>query len=517
MDEADRTMLEASMQSERSVVVLVPHFSLMEMITAMPLILDYERPAGVIYRPLGMRWIERWVKRTRERFGLKLLSRKEGFLEAQAILRQGGAVAVLFDQNAGARGLLTTFCGRLASTTELPGLLAEKFQSDVFYLYTQRLGFMRAKMVCEPLIGAKDAASITYESNRWLEHKLRTSTSLSGNWLWMHSRWRTQDEPRQRLRIQSKKDRLVETLAFLGQKSLERKTRFWIRMPNWLGDVVMAIPLIRALEKSRPDAEITLLARAHFIPLLKALQIGHKHLPLPQKGWRYYWRLLKYRNLYPETYVTLPNSLRSDFEAFFIGAPQRFGIERARKRPFLTHTWRLTQKHQTERWVALFQHFGLLERPDLSPLESSYDNNNGPIGCICGTENFPAKRWPVEHWRTIIQASKKQFVLFGTQRDVDICNAVAHGLKNVENRAGQTDLVSFAAQLKSCSLVITNDTGGMHLANALGVPIVALFGPTDVTRTGPIFSAPKMILKSSTRSMADIEPKEVFKHITGLL
>jgi heptosyltransferase-2 len=65
----------------------------------------------------------------------------------------------------------------------------------------------------------------------------------------------------------------------------------------------------------------------------------------------------------------------------------------------------------------------------------------------------------------------------------------------IENLAGRTDLAAFAGQLATCDLLVTNDTGGMHLANALGVPLIALFGPTNPVRTGPVFDTPFQILQ----------------------
>ena len=88
-------------------------------------------------------------------------------------------------------------------------------------------------------------------------------------------------------------------------------------------------------------------------------------------------------------------------------------------------------------------------------------------------------------------------MVFGTAGDRPITAEIATGFAagRVEDCAGKTDLPAFAARLSSCRLLVTNDTGGMHLANALGVPLVALFGPTNPVRTGPVFDAPHRILQ----------------------
>jgi ADP-heptose:LPS heptosyltransferase len=161
--------------------------------------------------------------------------------------------------------------------------------------------------------------------------------------------------------------------------------------------------------------------------------------------------------------------------------------------------WDESRRHQLELWTAFLGHFGLTESPDLSPLAPPpAPGADAPIGLIVGSENFPAKRWPVPHWRTLIEALPDQrFELFGTPGDRPLAAAVAAGWppERVRNRAGETDLPGFATALGACRLLVTNDTGGMHLANALGVPVLALFGPTNPIRTGPVFASPHRVLQ----------------------
>ena len=302
-------------------------------------------------------------------------------------------------------------------------------------------------------------------------------------------------------------------MAFYGYAELPRKTRIWIRLPNWLGDIIMAIPLIRAIRKGRPDAEITLLAKSHFIPFLEKIEIADRLLSLPPKGVSYFCDFLRLRKEYPDTHILFTNSFRGDLEARLVRAPQRFGMVRpGKKRPLLTHVWKLpptldeTTEHQTAVWQKFLKYFGLQEPLNYTPLkwgnERMPNDLNTRIGLICGTENDPSKRWPPSHWRKLIQAllafsSRMHIMLFGTANDLPVTKMVARGFdpSRVENLAGKTDLVSFAEALLQCNAVFCNDTGGMHLANALGVPVIAVFGPTNPVRTGPIFEAPKYILQ----------------------
>lgn len=488
-------------------ILLTPHFSTIEALALLPCLYEGEVPEiGVIYRPLYNRSLEKWVKRTRERFGLKLLSRKEGFIKAMGILKRKGWVGVLFDQNAGHKGVLTTFFNRVVSSTELPDLLNKKFNTEIWVVFVERVGFWRAKIDCERLSFSQEGEAVIEKANKWLENKLKKSDDFCCDWLWLHDRWRTQDEPHSRFKLKMKR-------SFLNKKEgLERRTRYWLRLPNWLGDIVMALPLIQALRKSRPDAEITLLAKAHYVPLLEKLNIAENIYALPRKGclyFRYFWRL---RKEYPDTYYLFTNSLRGDMESFLTGSPQRFGMQRPKKRrPLLTHVWKVPEgldereEHQTHVWEQCFQHFGLEESLDLKPFTGAFtESDRGgkcTVGLIAGTENSPEKRWPIDRWQQLIERLLKEHPelevrLFGTQGDRVITDKVAKGFppERVLNLAGKTDLLVFAEQLTCCSVVVCNDTGGMHLANALGVPVVAVYGPTNPVRTGPVFEASKSIL-----------------------
>jgi len=88
--------------------------------------------------------------------------------------------------------------------------------------------------------------------------------------------------------------------------------------------------------------------------------------------------------------------------------------------------------------------------------------------------------------------------------------------------AGQTDLPEYMSRLQSCRVVVTNDTGGMHLANALGVPVLALFGPTNPVRTGPVFSAPFAVVQppgcpsTGGAELAQLEPGSVLTALRTL-
>jgi ADP-heptose:LPS heptosyltransferase/lauroyl/myristoyl acyltransferase len=489
----------------RPVVLATLHLALWESQTWLKMLSPVALPEfGIIFRPLAGRSLDAFVKRTRERHGMRLLSRRAGFAEALSILRGKGCVGVLFDQNAGDQGALSLLLGRVSSSTELPGILTEKFSAELRTYYPRRTAFWRVTFETDPVQSDGTASGATLALNRWFEAAMQDE-DLCASWLWAHDRWKCQDNPERRLRLESRRNLLPEDARARGLPAVPRNTRVWIRMPNWLGDVVMAVPLLRALRLSRPDAEITLLARAGHVPLLETFGIADRVRALPTGGAGYFSHFAGLRAQYPDVWILLTNSARGDLEAAAAGCPQRFGLLRpGALRPLLTNVYRLpgsfdeSLNHQVRLWEDFLRHFGMVGQLDRSPLARPKPSGRGPIGLIAGSENDPAKRWPVDHWRRLIEElPAERFVIFGTPGDAAIAAQVCAGMDagRVSNQAGRTSLVEFAEGLVQCRLLVSNDTGGMHLANALGVPLVGLFGPTNPVRTGPVFDAPFEILQ----------------------
>ncbi|MBP7142905.1 MAG: hypothetical protein KBA71_13430 [Opitutaceae bacterium] len=527
------SIVAAHARNPTPTLICTTHLAYWEALAVLPLELQGEVPElGVIFRPLKNAALNDWVTRSRERFGARLLSRRDGMSEAMKILRRGNLVGLLFDQNAGDKGALTTFLGRICSTSELPGLWAEKFSAKVLAVYPRRLGFWRVIVHADILPGDKDSDAVTLTLNRWLETRLGEDDDLCASWLWMHNRWRTQNRPDRRLRLEAKRSLLDAEMAFRGWRQLPRKTRIYVRLPNWLGDVVMLIPLLRALRVSRPDAELTLIGKAVFQTVLEAAGLADKYEALPARGPRYWCHFRHLRFRHPDVYLLFTNSFRGDLEAWLTRTPQRFGIKRPGKlRIGLTAEYRIpngydeSRNHQLELWEAYLLHFGLKAPLDRTPLTPAAPPSGGSIGLIAGSENFPAKRWPVGHWRALIEAMPGQcFILFGTAGDRSLTDRIANGFPShrVENLAGATNMNQFMSRLGSCQLLVSNDTGGMHLANALGVPVIGLFGPTNPVRTSPVFNAFVQILqppgcpRTGGGSLEDLQPETVVAEIRKL-
>jgi ADP-heptose:LPS heptosyltransferase len=148
----------------------------------------------------------------------------------------------------------------------------------------------------------------------------------------------------------------------------------------------------------------------------------------------------------------------------------------------------------------MMQHFGLeLELPQAPFALEGATRIPEKIGLIPGASNNPSKRWPPYKWTELCERilelrPKASLHLYGTKADREATDAIANQMPKgkVNDQAGSTDLSQLAEELASCSLVIGNDTGGMHLANALGTPVAVLCGPTNPLVTGPFFDSAKV-------------------------
>jgi lauroyl/myristoyl acyltransferase len=177
-------------------VLFVPHFTLMEMMTVVTLAAPAlgGRPWVTLYRPLNQPAADAWVKAARERFGMRLASRREGFGVVMRNVREGGVSCILFDQKVWA-GVRLAFLGRPAAVTNLPGLVAQRHQAAARVFWAERTGFWRCELRTA-VLRSTDAAGLTRESNAWLEARLRSSDEACADWLWAHDRWRDGDSPR---------------------------------------------------------------------------------------------------------------------------------------------------------------------------------------------------------------------------------------------------------------------------------------------------------------------------------
>ena len=277
--------------------------------------------------------------------------------------------------------------------------------------------------------------------------------------------------------------------------------------PNWLGDAVMAMPALQVWRERHPGARVTVLTRAGNAPLWRMHPAVDEVVCLAP-GTRGTFRTgFSLRSRGFDTAYLLPNSFRSALVAFLAGIPRRRGFGRHARTLLLTSVARPSTApgdyHQSRETAPILLEDGIpetLPAPDLRVPEELREatlhkflprNSARPVSIIPGAARGDSKRWPhfAEAGRILAAANPAlRFAILGTKAEDGLCQQVADaiGADRAVNAAGRTSLPEFAALLAASSAVLCNDSGGMHLAAAVGAPVVAVFGLTDWRRTGPL-------------------------------
>lgn len=281
--------------------------------------------------------------------------------------------------------------------------------------------------------------------------------------------------------------------------------RLLVRAPNWLGDAVMSLPVLEGLRRRFPDAALTVLAVPRVAPLFM-------HHPLVQEvrelapGLRGWSSLLTFRGRF-DLAVALPNSFAAALGLFLAGARVRAGYGADGRGVLLNLAVHgreaLTTVHLVYYYLGVLRAFGELTDEDVVPPRlqvtqaekaraAALLGQGGPwVGLAPGAAYGPAKRWPAERFaevaRELATEAGVQPVILGGPGDVEVAAEVeARAGVPVVNLAGRTTLRQALGVLSRLSVLITNDSGLMHAAAALGVPLVAIFGSTDPSVTGPV-------------------------------
>ena len=476
--------IENCFRKKQPVVLFLSHIGSWEFCTRLfPYFLRGHRTA-TIYQRIRNPHIDRHVREVRSRFGLEVFERSEGFAKAIELLRSGGGIGILMDQHAGDGGLWTPFFCKLASTTPLPALLARRTQAALIGFAVHTDGFARWRAIAGPPIeGAGESIEkLTARGNEIVEEQVRR---VPEDWFWVHNRWKT---PRPNFLL-AKYKRGV----FLPDGIELKPFRILIRSSNWLGDAVMSVPAVRAIKSGRPDTHVSIAVPEKLAALWKIVPEVDEVIALPSKSVVAAARLFCRRPPF-DVAILFPNSLRGALEVFLAGIPRRVGWRGHWRRWLINQSPResipLGIVHQTYKYLELATTLGAVVRAQFPAANSVTDRREQfRFGLCPGAEYGPAKQWP--HFAEVAQEIAARFpvhwVLFGTASDGAIGAKITAMLGDkCVNRIGQTTLEQLINELRDCDLLLTNDTGTMHLANLLRVPTVSIFGSTEPQRTGPL-------------------------------
>jgi heptosyltransferase-2 len=484
--------IDRHLRGKRGVVVILSHLGNWELFSQIfPTFIDYARNS-TIYQKLGNRLIDEHVRKLRARTGVEMFDRKEGFQKPIELLRGGGVIGILSDQHAGDQGLWAPFFGKLASTTPLPALLAKRTGAALVAVGLYTDGVARWRIVVEPALDLinESVESLTAKSNEIIAAQVRRAPE---DWFWVHNRWKT---PRPNFLL----NRYKRGVYLPGQMQDLKPFRILIRASNWLGDAVMSVPAVRAIKAGRPDAHVTVVTPANLAPVWKLVPEVDEIVSLESKSLFHAVRLIERAPKF-DVAVLFPNSLRVALEAWLSDIPRRVGY-RGHFRAWLLNQIvpdrrkRGPLEHQSLRYLRLARELGADEGEMFNAQRAIVDQpstiNHQPLLGLCpGAEYGPAKRWLPDRFTevasTIAAQQQIKWVLLGTAKDADVGAQIATALgENCLNRIGQTTVEQLIEELRACRLLLTNDTGTMHLAALLGVPTVAIFGSTEPALTGPI-------------------------------
>ena len=297
-----------------------------------------------------------------------------------------------------------------------------------------------------------------------------------------------------------------------------------IRSANWVGDAVMSLPAIHALRLNLPEAEISILAKPWVSEIFQGNPVADRVIlyqsPGVHEGLSGKWRLA--RELKKEHFdlvVLIQNAFEAALISFMAGVPRRAGYNTDGRSILLTHpvtvNRRVKSGHQVDYYLELFRALGFqtMDRiPSLMVAEDRQEeaeqklkslgvgDSEKIVGISPGATYGSAKEWFPERYgelaKRISQNLNKRILIFGNRSDQRVAAQVREKARlPLIDLTGATTLAQAVALIARCHLFITNDSGLMHVAAALRVPLIAIFGSTDPEKTGPLGETSRVLRK----------------------
>jgi heptosyltransferase-2 len=293
--------------------------------------------------------------------------------------------------------------------------------------------------------------------------------------------------------------------------------RILVRATNWVGDAVMSLPALRALRERYPAAHIAILAKPWVGDLYGREPFCSEVIPYIPNTLTEKWaagRALQTRGF--DMAILLQNAFEAAAVAFAARIPERIGYARDGRSFLLTKAIEVPKPGQHERfyYLELLHRAGILDRvPECEAIRldgagaaraaglerfAKLGMGDRIVGVSPGAAYGSAKRWIPEHFSEAASRVAKeidgQVAIFGSGAERDVCEQVARGVTvPVHNFAGETSLAEYIELAAACTAYLTNDSGPMHIASALGLPTVAIFGATDHVTTGPTGPLAKVV------------------------
>jgi len=333
-----------------------------------------------------------------------------------------------------------------------------------------------------------------------------------------------------------------------------------VKMPNWLGDLVMATPVLADLRRAKPHAKITAMCTSGLAPLLQEdPNIDEIYAYKRPSGWihrKLHSEIIEAINAgHYDLGILLTNSFSSAWWFWRGGVKKRIGFKDNMRSWLLSEAVAFPKNKATQHLVKTYKELLLpLGIPISSTKPKLYSSENESIfakslfmpnansksiilGVNPGAAYGSAKCWLPERFvevtKKLLENPNVYVVYFGDSNGASLVDSICKQLpsERVVNLAGKTTLRELVALIKCCSLILTNDSGPMHIAAALDIPLVALFGSTNDTTTGPYGNGNGLVIHKHVecspcykrvcpidfKCMKKIEVEEVFNKLTALI
>jgi len=293
-----------------------------------------------------------------------------------------------------------------------------------------------------------------------------------------------------------------------------------VRATNWVGDAVMSLPALRALRQRFPQARISILAKPWVADLYQREPFCNEMIPYTPRTVTEKWsaaRALRPRHF--DMASLLQNAFEAAAIAYLAGIPERIGYARDGRAFLLTRAIPVPKpgeipRHESFYYLELLRRAGIV---DELPENEAIRLEGAPSARAAGLDRFrelglgeiiigvspgaaygTAKRWLPERFADSANRLASELgasvAIFGSKDERALCDSVAASITAcVKNFAGETSLAEFIDLAAACRVYLTNDSGAMHIASALGVPTVAVFGATDDVATGPTGPLAKVV------------------------
>lgn len=292
-----------------------------------------------------------------------------------------------------------------------------------------------------------------------------------------------------------------------------------VRATNWVGDAIIALPALRAVRAKYPDAHIAIVARPYVADIYRGQAICDDLISYDPKAEHRGWqgRELLAKELRASNFdvaLLLQNAFDAAWLAWRANIPQRIGYARDARTFLLTKAIPVPKHgeippHEKFYYLELLRRAGWIDalpddphialkvsdasrqRAALTLLEAGARPHALRIAVGAGASYGSAKCWPPDRFAKALNAllshTDADIILFGTSAEASVSCAIAKDLRRPPiDLTGKTPIAELPALLSQCQLFLGNDSGAMHVAAAVGLPVVAVFGPTDPNGTAPV-------------------------------